>query len=303
MPTEKRPNLFIVGAQKAGTSALAGWLGQHPQVHMSFPKEPGFLAFGEKGYVFCDGYGNPAPASSYVVRDHDSYLALFGAAHAQHRVIAEASTWYLSIPGMAAKLKAYNPQARVIVILRNPVERAYSAWCHARGDRLEPCDTFASALSQEEQRGDVEFLLRYHRMGLYAGALEEYLDVFGSERVLTLFYEDMRGDPKAFWERVCEFLRIDASVQPPFRFRYNRAGEPRSRLLQRLLRSHGVKRTVRRLMPHRVSLLIKNRLDDANLRDFPPMDNTVRADLRDYYRNDIRQLAELTGRDLDAWLR
>ena len=77
MPTETRPNLFIVGAQKSGTSALAGWLGQHPQVCMSFPKEPGYLAFGEAGYTFADGYGRAAPASRYVVRDAQSYRQLF----------------------------------------------------------------------------------------------------------------------------------------------------------------------------------------------------------------------------------
>ena len=65
MPTEKRPNLFLVGAQKAGTSALAGWLREHPEVCMSFPKEPGYLAFGEQGYIFPDGNGQPAPASRY----------------------------------------------------------------------------------------------------------------------------------------------------------------------------------------------------------------------------------------------
>ncbi|MDZ7785132.1 MAG: sulfotransferase [Halioglobus sp.] len=303
MPTEKRPNLFIVGAQKAGTSALAGWLSQHPQVYISFPKEPGFLAFGTDGYNFSDGYGNAAPASRYVVRDHDSYLALFAGAHAGHRIIGEASTWYLSIPGMAQKLKDYNPRARVILVLRNPVERAYSAWCHARGDRLEPCESFAEALALEEQRGEVEFLLRYRRMGLYAQALEEYLDAFGTGHVLVMFHDDMRGNPVVFWEQVCNFLQIDASAEPAFKFRYNRAGEPRSRLLQRLLRSHRVKQTVRRLLPHRVSLSIKNRLDDANLRDFPPMENTVRDELRDYYRDDIRRLAALTDRDLEAWLR
>jgi len=303
MPTEQRPNLFIVGAQKAGTSALAGWLSQHPQVYMSFPKEPGFLAFGETGYALNDGYGNPAPASSYVVRDHNSYLALFAGAQAQHRVIGEASTWYLNIPGMARKLRDYNPSARIIIILRNPVERAYSAWCHARGDRLEPCDSFADALALEQRRGEVEFLLRYRRMGLYADALEEYLDIIGPTKLLVLFYEDMRGDARVFWGQVCEFLQMDASIEPAFNYRYNRAGNPRSRMLQRLLRSHRVKQTVRRLLPHRVSLSIKNRLDDANLRGFPPMDNTVRDELRDYYRDDIRRLAELTDRNLEAWLR
>ena len=101
MPIETRPNLFIVGAQKSGTSALAGWLGQHPQVCMSFPKEPGYLAFGERGYPFPDGYGKPAPASGYVVRDERAYLNLFAHATPDQHIRGEASTWYFALPGMA----------------------------------------------------------------------------------------------------------------------------------------------------------------------------------------------------------
>lgn len=302
MPTETRPNLFIVGAQKSGTSALAGWLGQHPEACMSFPKEPGFLAFGESGYCFPDGYGKPAPASQYVVRDERNYLNLFAHATPDQAIRGEASTWYFALPGMAQKIKAYNPDAKIIVILRNPVERAYSAWCHARGDRLEPCEDFSAALALEAQRGEVEFLLRYQQMGLYSEALADYQSVFPPSQLLVLFYDDVRADPLSVWRNVCDFLGIAASHIPAFDNRYNRSGQPRNRLVHNLLRSHRVKRVVRSVLPHTLALRAKQQVENLNLTQFPAMDSASRTQLREYYRPDIQRLSGLTNRDLVAWL-
>jgi len=302
MRTDNKPNLFIVGAQKSGTSALAGWLSQHPQVCMSFPKEPGFLAFGANGYPYPDGWGQPAPASRYVVTDERNYLDLFSHAGPQQRVIGEASTWYFALPGMAQKIRDYNPHARIIVILRNPVERAYSAWCHARSDQLEPCENFAAALALEEQRGEVEFLLRYRRMGLYSEALAQYQAVFPASQLLVLFHDDVRTDPMAVWQTVCRFLDIDAAVLPAFAHRYNSSGLPRNRLLHKLLRSHRIKRITRKILPHAVAIGTKQRLDRINLKMHPAMDARSRAELREYFRPDIKQLSQLTNRDLLSWL-
>ncbi|MAT93466.1 MAG: hypothetical protein CME59_12775 [Halioglobus sp.] len=302
MPTEKRPNLFIVGAQKSGTSALAGWLSQHPQVCMSFPKEPGYLAFGDAGYPFPDSSGRLAPATRYVVTSYEKYLALFADATAEQHVLGEASTWYLVTPGMAQKLRDYSPDARIIIILRNPVERAYSAWCHARGDGVESCESFRESLALEEERGEPEFLLRYHRMGRYADDVRSYQEAFPADRLLILFYDDMRADPAAFWHGVCTFLDIDADIEPPYERRYNRSGQPRSRLLQGVLRHYHLKRILRKVIPHNLGLLIKDRLEDINLRSLPPMDAATRDELRAYYREDVQTLSRLTGRDLGAWL-
>ena len=302
MPTEAKPNLFIVGAQKSGTSALAGWLRQHPQVFMSFPKEPGFLAFGESGYPYRDGHGKPAPASQYVVTDARAYASLFADVPAQKRIIGEASTWYFGIPGVSRAIKSYNPLAKVIVILRDPIARAYSAWCHARSDFLEPCDSFAAALALESERGEVEFLLRYRHMGLYSSALAEYQGLFSPAQLLVLFYEDLHSNPPALWQRVCTFLAIDPTVTPLFSQRYNRSGQPRNRILHSLLRSHQLKRVVRSILPHSISMRLKQQVDNVNLAEFPVMDEGSRRELKAYYQRDIEQLSELTKRDLSAWL-
>jgi len=302
MPTERRPNLFIVGVQKSGTSALAGMLGHHPEVYMSFPKEPGFLAFGADGYPFPDGYGCPAPASEWVVSDARSYLGLFAGATSRHRVLGEASTWYFPLPGMAGRLHDYNPRAKIIVIFRDPADRAYSAWCHARRDKLEPCADFREALSREKTRGEVEFLLRYHFMGRYSASLDEFMRVFDSSALQMLFYEDLRDDPESTWREVCRFLEIDTSLAMPAARGYNRSGQPRSRHVQRLMRSHRLKAISRRIVPLPALLWLKQQVDDVNLRRFPPLDCEIRRELQDYYREDIHALMKLTRRNLDRWL-
>ncbi len=302
MPTEVKPNLFIVGAQKSGTSALAGWLRQHPQVFMSFPKEPGFLAFGNNGYPYKDGYGKLAPPSQYVVTDERAYKSLFSSARPEHIVIGEASTWYFGISGVSQRIEAYNPLAKIVVILREPVARAYSAWCHARSDLLEPSDTFSGALALEATRSEVEFLLRYRHMGLYSDALAEYQATFPPAQLLVLFYEDLRSNPLLLWHRVCVFLGIDSTTTPVFGQRYNRSGQPRNRIIHSLLRSHTLKRLVRSVLPHKFTLRLKQQVDNINLQEFPAMEEASKAELREYFRQDIEQLSQLTKRDLSTWL-
>jgi hypothetical protein len=272
VPIDHRPNFFIVGAQKSGTSAISAWLGQHPQVFLSFPKEPGYLAFLERGYHYLDGYGRQAPASEYVVTDESAYLNLFSDVLPSQSVIAEASTWYFSIPGVAERIKGFSAEAKVMVILRNPVDRAYSAWCHARRDRLEPCGEFSGALEMER-------------------------------RVLVVFYEDLLGDELSLWNRLCGFLKIDQSGEAPKQRRLNRSGQPRSRLVQSVMGSHRIKAGIRSILPISAAFWIKDQIDRMNLKRVPGLDDDTRAILLDYYRQDIETLALMTGRDLSGWLK
>lgn len=303
MPTERRPNLFIVGAQKSGTSALAGLLDKHHEVVMSFPKEPGYLAFGEAGYWYPDGNGKRGPAWDWVVRSEAEYLDLFAEATPRHSVLAEASTWYFALPGMARRLHDYNPDTRIVVSLRNPVDRAYSAWCHARRDDQEPCEDFAQALAAEEERGEVNHLLRYHFMGRYSEPLREYQSIFNASQLLVLFYDDFRNSPEQVWDSLCEFLQIDNRLGMPVNQTYNRSGQPRSRAVQAILRSHGVKAFMRKILPQSLLVSMKQQVDNINLKQFPPMDEGVRAELKEYYRQDVEELMKLTGRDLAHWLK
>jgi len=269
---------------------------------MAFPKEPGYLAFGSNGYPYLDGYGRIAPASDYVVTDEQAYLRLFATATADQSVLGEASTWYFAVPGVAQRIRQFSPEAKILVILRNPADRAYSAWCHARRDELEPCADFAGALALEEGRGDVEFLLRYRRMGRYSDSLAEYQSVFDASHIRVCLYEDLQDDPEGFWRQLCAFLDIEQLQTVPRQRRLNRSGQPRSRTLHRLMKSHRLRRMIARAMPRGMAARIKETLDEANLRQFPPLDDRTRRELQEYYRRDIEELSRRLGRDLSTWL-
>jgi hypothetical protein len=295
------PNLFIVGAQKSGTSALTAMLNFHPQVFMSHPKEPGYLAFGESGYPVRRRDGKSGGANPSIVTNEADYLALFKAATKKQKVLGEASTWYLYYPGMPNRLRHYNPEAKVIIILRNPIDRAYSAWGHARRDELEPCENFADALAMEVQRNEPEYLLRYHELGRYSAPLAQFQACFDEGNLLVLFYQDLEESPDDLWYRLCRFLEVETIELPPQR-RNNRSGKPRSRKFQRVMRSHRLKSVLLGLLPYRFLTWLKMWGDKMNLRRFPPMDQKVRNGLREYYREDVNAVMKLTGRDLTVWL-
>lgn len=302
MPTERRPNLFIVGAQKSGTTSLALALASHPQVFMATPKEPGWLAFGEHGYWPLDGHGRFCRARSWVVTCEADYRALFDDAAPGCRWLGEASTWYLAEPGMPQRIRGYSPGARIICILRQPADRAYSAFSHARRDDEEPLDDFEAALAAEPGRDRPSHLLRYRAMGQYVAPLNDYLRAFGRERVLVLLYEDLRDDPRAVWRRCCAFLGIDPAAVEPVLDRHNRGGMPRSKLLHALLRSQRFKNAIRPLLPLRVASRAKRAAEAANLKRPEPLDAALRARLTAEFADDIRALARLIDRDLDHWL-
>jgi len=303
MPIEiRRPNLFVVGAQKSGTTTLAVMLANHPDVFMSSPKEPGYLVFGERGYTGVDGYGRLAHAASWVIDSEDDYLDLYREAPAEVRWLGDASTWYLSEPGAAERLHAFNPEARIIAILRHPADRAYSAWCHARRDEEEPCEMFSEALDMEPRRENASHLLRYREMGRYAAQLRRYFEVFGRHRVLVLFYEDLRDEPENLWRRCSEFLSLDADVRAPASHRQNRSGKPRSRLLYALMRSERFKKSMKRILPWRLAAWAKNRAEAVNMRRFPPMPPQQRRRLEREFADEVHELMSLTGRDLTHWL-
>lgn len=303
MPTERRPNLFIVGAQKSGTTTLATMLSHHREVFMCTPKEPGYLAFGSAGYPYRTGTGEATAARGWVISSETDYLGLFTRAPTAARYLGEASTWYLAEPGTAERIRAFSEDARIIAILRHPAERAYSAWCHARRDGEEPLADFAEALAAEAERHSPSHLLRYREMGHYAPQLAAYFRVFGRDRVLILRYEDLRDDPGKVWGDCLAFLALSHEGPPPKAHRQNRSGIPRSRLLQKLLKNERFKATMKRLLPTSLAAWSKAQADTFNLQPFPPLPPAQRDELVAFYAGEVDELERMSGMDLSAWRR
>jgi hypothetical protein len=293
-----RPDFFIVGAFKSGTTAMYEYLRQHPQVFMPFHKEP--LFFGDD---LTRRYGRMTL---------DEYLALFRDAAPGQR-IGEASAWYLYSECAAGEIKAFAPHARIIVMLRNPVDVMYAQHSQMLFNATEEIDDFERALAAEAMRrrgrdlpsGPIRPEALYYRHSVrFADQMERYLDTFGRERVKVAIYDDFRDDTAATYRAVLEFLDVDPAFQPDFHV-VNPNKQVRSAALQRLIYQPPgpLLRTVRRL--RRFPLVHAARSALLRLNSRPrrrhAMDPHLRQRLMAEFAPQVRRLEHLIDRDLSAW--
>ena len=256
-------------------------------------------------------------APHFYRRAEREYLAEFAATHGQCRV-GEASVWYLFSESAAAEIKAFNPAARILVLLREPVELMYSLFNFFRFDGNEPLATFPAALQAEADRRAGRRLGRqtYFAPGLvYRGVprftqqLQRYFKVFGRERVRVLLYEDLAANPAAVYREVLEFLGVDSRHTLPEFERVNPAKTVKSRALRAVLNDPAVRSTLLTIRPalprpffyalHRVERLL-NRFNSSVAKP-PLLDPELKARLRREFAPEARQLGELIGRDLTHW--
>jgi Sulfotransferase family len=303
------PNFLLIGAQKSGTTSLYAYLKQHPQIFMSPLKEPRFFAFeGEK-----PNFRGPGDEKLYesIVGDIEAYRTLFEGV-SKEKAIGEASVVYLYISSAPERIRHYIPGVKVIAILRNPVERAYSAFLHLTRDRKEPLRDFARALQAEEERISNNWgpIWHYRQVGFYYVQLKRYFDTFEREQIRVYLYEDLNDDPMQVMKDIYGFLGVEDAFVPEVSRRYNVSGIPTNEgwhaLYSFLLGQNLAKSIIRPLLPRglrqRVSTTLLSTLQDRTLVK-PPLPTEVQQQLTELYREDILKLQELIGRDLSQWLR
>lgn len=294
----KRPDLFIIGAFKAGTTALYEYLRVHPQVFMSVPKEP--MYFG----------ADLTPR--YRRMTEEEYLALFkGAADLQRA--GEGSPWYLYSTEAPREILDFAPQAQAIVLLRNPVDVMYAQHSQLVFNQREDIVDFGAALDAEDDRrrgGRIPAdalrpeALFYRHSVRFADQLRHWFEIFGRERMHLILFDDLVADPRAVYRGTLEFLGVDSSYEVDLSV-YNPNRRARSGLVQRLI--FAPPRPLRTLFGKLRSMPIAHRLRDrmvaANSRRATraEMDPELRRRLRDEFAPQVADLGELIGRDLSAW--
>lgn len=296
MPNQ--PNLFIVGAAKSGTTSLFAYLQQHPDVYMSPIKEPHYLC----SHHFPDPFTGPGDEDLGVIRTESEYRQLFAGGEGAP-VTAEASVYYLFFPDTAEKIKEWNPDAKIIIMLRDPVDRAFSAYKHTTRDGRETM-RFEQALAAESERrrSGYQPLWWYREIGLYAEQVRRYLEQFGRDRVKIILYEELTNTAKVVHECL-EFLGLRTDVQIDVGIRHNASGALKSRFLYEFFaRPNALKQILKPLMPKSVSRALGERAKMMTMRQDETPDAGVAASLRAYYRSDILALQELIERDLSHWL-
>lgn len=307
------PNFLVIGAAKCGTTSLYHYLKQHPEIYMSPKKEPSFFAFEGRRPSF-RGPGNmEAPINSMAVTRIEDYGDLFKGI-LYEKAAGEVSTAYLYIPRACERIRHYVPHARLIAILRNPADRAYSSFMNLIRQGIEPLTDFWEALEAEEDRIRKNFgiLWRYKDPGFYYAQLKRYFDVFDSDNIKVHLYDELKSNAVGLMKSIYGFLGVSESFVPNVSIRYNVSGVPRSKLLHALTLSSlnsPVATAARRLVPKRFYYCLKRlrssmieRSFNMNLRkrELAP---EIRSRLLDLYRKDIVKLQDLIQMDLSSWLK
>ncbi len=297
------PNFLIVGAAKCGTTSLYHYLKQHPDVFMSPVKEPRFLS--NRAANPGTGPGDDSMVQSGV-RTLNDYLDLFKES-AGMKTIGEASadTLFLFEKTIPA-IQRYLGDPRIIIILRDPVKRAYSAYnYHVRDGREKLC--FKDALTAEEQRrrDGYVYMWQYAEGGLYAQRVSAFQEQFS--RVKVLLHDDFMRDPITLIKSVYTFLDVDPNFIPDRSHNHNVSGVPRWNFFNNLFikpkRLHKIARTIGgAILGAERWIRLRDRVRFINMEKPEAMPSDIERSLRLYYRKDILKLQDLIGKDLSAWL-
>ncbi|NEP00702.1 MAG: sulfotransferase [Symploca sp. SIO2E9] len=301
------PNFLIIGAMKAGTTSMYQYLKQHPQIYMSPIKEPQFFPFEGRTLNFRGPGNQGAPLNSIAVTEIEAYRALFDQVSNQ-RAIGEASVIYLYMLNAAERIKYHIPDVRLIVILRNPADRAYSHFLSRVGWR-EPITNFAQVLREEKMRIANNWGPGWHyaSMGFYYAQLRRYYDNFCSNQIKVYLYEDYMNSPISVLQETFQFLDVDDKFIPDLSKKHNvSTGVPRNKLLHRLLtKSHPVKSILKPLLSTGIRANLVNKIVKGvrshNLGKYE-FSLELRKQLSQLYREDILKLQDLIQKDLSKWL-
>ncbi|NUR06260.1 MAG: sulfotransferase [Nocardioidaceae bacterium] len=206
------PDFLLVGAPKAGTTALHAALAQHPELFLSRVKEPKYYLCGDSPPPAYRGPGD-AHSNQEWIWQRQRYLDLFADA-GEHQLAGESTPFYLYHRDARRRIATDLPGAKLVAVLRDPVDRAYSNWMHLWADGLEPCGDVVEACAREGARIDAGWapFWHYRAMGMYGRQLADLYEHVGREQVLVIRYAALVDDPRSALNRVARFLGIAEDV-------------------------------------------------------------------------------------------
>ncbi len=311
------PDFFIVGAPRCGTTFLTSILNRHPAVFMCPIKEPHFFAFPD---ITIEDF-RPAlrkrierfdlnhylrqnekrPVHRHYITSRNDYLQLFARAKPE-QLCGEASPSYLWAEGAAGRIRTENPEAKIIILLRNPVDRAISQYATERRMGM------TSRSLVEDIRYDLSFPIRkwgasplYVELSLYSSQVKRYIDLFGHERVFVGIFDEMQQQPQLFLQKVAGFLQLPPPELEVPHGNFNRGTLPRFEWFNSLRFHPLIKKSIQPLL----NSWLKGKLKTWFFSDVSRLyrDEGVKKLLLPIFEPDIHKLERLIGRDLSAWYR
>ena len=301
-----KPNLFIVGQMKSGTTALHGFLQQHPEVFMSSFKEPHF---------FCSDFHLESDRHHgrrlfFNFRQKDSYLKLFAKAKTE-KIVGEATANYLYSRVAAEKIHNFNPDAKIIILLREPAQYLYSLHSHYAKftEENEPDFVAALALEAERKQGkhasprvmSPSFLFYSDRVKYYE-QVKRYYDRFAAEQIKVIIYEKFRADNEGVYREILEFLGVDPSFTPNFEA-INVNKEVKFPAINNFINRPLIKAISKNLISQEFNEFVRDNIVEKLLWHSAPKEKiseAIKLDLMQKYQPEVAKISELIGVDLEA---
>lgn len=299
------PDFLLVGAPKAGTTALHAALARHPQLFLSGVKEPKYYLCGDSPPPAYRGPGD-AHSNREWIWQRQRYLDLFSGAQ-DDQLAGESTPFYLYHRDARRRIAADLPGVKIVAVLRDPVDRAYSNWMHLWADGLEPCADVVEACAREERRIDAGWapFWHYRSLGMYGRQLGDLFEHVAREQVLLLRYRHVVDDPGSALDAVARFLGVAESVVSDIPSGNSRPfvhPSVRTKVLGPVVRAGA---SAGRFLPPEVwrtaSRPLVGQLHQRGHRSRPGLSPEQREELRAPFLEDIALLEELTGNCYDDW--
>ena len=296
---EKKPNFIVVGAMKAATTSLYTYLKQHPEIFMTKVKEPMFFNnFKQENKYKILGKKSKKPTTL------KEYLAMFDDVK-NEKAIGEASPAYIYNPQAPQLIKEHLSNVKIIAILRQPTDRAYSNYLHTKRADREDAATFQEAIELENKRIKDNWSPLYHYIekGYYSVQLKRYFDLFSEKNIKIYLFEDVVKNTKETLKDVFKFLEVDENVEIDTSKKANVSGNP-SGLMGWVLK----KMRYYNLMPkfaisYYLPKFIMELIFKSVYKPIEKLNEDSRRDITErYYKGEIRSLEKLIDRDLSSWL-
>ncbi len=300
----KKPNLFIVGQPKSGTTALHQFLGQHPQIFMSGIKEPHF---------FCQDFHQESDRYYgkhlfFDFREENAYLQLFANANAE-KLAGESSVNYLYSQVAAEKIHQFNPEAKIIIVLREPAKFLYSLHSHYVKFTEENEPDFLTALALETERKQEKYTsprvispsyLYYSQRVQYYQQVKRYYDRFNPDQIKVVIFEDFKSENERIYREILEFLGVEPSFTPEYEA-VNVNKEVKFKAINNLVNNPLIKNISKNLLSQEFNEFVRDNIVERLLWHQAPkatMPEEIKTKLRQQYQPQVVQISELLGVDL-----
>ncbi|GAA5034721.1 sulfotransferase [Marivirga lumbricoides] len=300
------PDFLIIGAGKSGTTSLDNYLKQHPQIFISERKEPNFFGY-ELNQLSDFSVKSEIDHYKGSVTNLEEYLKLFSSSQ-PGQLKGETSNTYMYHTTAAERIYHYNPNIKLIAILRQPAERLYSRFLHLARENELPSENFSDCFDKSSiwwWRNDLV------KEGMYAQYLTKYYKLFDQNQIKIFLFEDLKSHPEKLFKDIFEFLNVDSSFEPNLSVEYNQSGFIKNKKIDAIFGAKGIiNRGVKLLLPRKTLTALKNNhklqkkiqtLRNRNLHK-PKFDNNLKNKItNEIYLEDIKQLEKLIKRDLSHW--